>query len=154
MPETLSAARPSSAVGGGGRTNPASATGRITRADGASRVAAFESSMDAIIAANDVASGILAATGAGGPVTPIDPAPAVNSRTTAPRPTFQTSVTDETLPNGRGLLSGSMPILLAETRVEEVGILASDPGLAERTRAAQQYRDVAARIQSVRMAAG
>ena len=148
MSDSVSAARPT-ASGGVSRPTTNVSPGRLTRADAASRVAALDQSFDANLAAIDAARGILAIGEADSlePVTPVLPF----GRNIQGSQSSATPV-EERNPNGRGLLSGSSPIILAENRTQEISVLASDPGLADITRAADLYRDTALRISSSRSA--
>ena len=146
MSDSVSSAR-ATASGGVSRPTTSVSPGRVTRPDAASRVSALGQNFNASLAAVEAAQGILSLGSAENvePIAPIIPFGA-NPRTPANQDL------SEQEPNGRGLLSGSIPVLLAESRAQEIIILANDPGLADISRVTGIYRDTALRISTFREA--
>lgn len=141
MSDTLSAVR-SAAAGGVQRSASARAPERLTRADGASRVAAIEESFGASALR---AAGIGSAGGVA-PVSPVTPFGGSAGGQQQQQPDDDQPDNRQQSPNGRGLLGTNITTLLAETRGEELAVAAADPGRAELARATSQYRETARRI--------
>ena len=126
-------------VGGASRPSTVGGAARLTRPDAASRVAETEQQF-----ASTLGAALIDGADEIAPIAPTAPyASEDNARLQADFSRALGGPADQSAAGGRRLLSGSLPILLAQTRTVEDTVQATDPGQAEIARAIGQYRDTA-----------